>query len=158
LEKKMKAVHRPKVAEFITRMIKERDISQSEIAKACSWPKANMVTMIKQGKSKLPIDKIGPLARILRVEPVYLFWLTLQEYMPETLTAIEFSLRGVMLTGHERDIIDTYRDLTHGIDQDVELHVGGDEAVVKTSGSKILYREVPGKSTKIGLAAPGVSH
>jgi hypothetical protein len=137
----MKVVLRPTVSEFLTRMIKESGKSQLEIAIACSWPKANMVTMIKQGKSKLPIDKIGPLATVLGIQPVYLFWLTMREYMPETLAAIELSIRGVMLTGHEREIVETYRDLTHGIDQDVELQVGGEGrrvAMGVRTSSKVL--------------------
>jgi len=148
----MKSKERPTVAQFIARKIQESGKSQKEIAEACGWPKPNFVTMLKKGDSKLPIDKIGPLSEVLEVEPVYLFWLTMQEYMPDTLAAIEVAIRGVMLTRHERDIIETYRDLTHGIDEDVEIRVSGDEGHAKRGGVQILYRRVPGKPNKVSLA------
>jgi len=149
----MKSKERPTVAQFIARKIKESGKSQKEIAEACGWPKPNFVTMLKQGNSKLPIDKIGPLAEVLGVEAVYLFWLVLGEYMPATLKSIEFSIRGVMLSEHERDIIDTCRVLTGGADEDVELRVGSDEAVIGKTGTKILYRRVSRAPSEVSLAA-----
>jgi hypothetical protein len=146
---------RPTVAQFISTKIKESGKSQIEIAQACGWPKPNMVTMCKQGKTRLPIDKIGPLAKVLEVEPVYLFWLVMQEYYPATLREIEDVIRGVMLNEHERAIIETYRDLTHGQDADVELQVLGDVGRALKGGGKTLIRWVPkGKHrNEIGLAA-----
>jgi transcriptional regulator with XRE-family HTH domain len=146
---------RPTVAQFIAAKINESGKSQIEVAQACGWPKPNMVTMVKQGKTRLPLDKIGPLAKILEVEPVYLFWLVMQEYYPDTLREIEDVIRGVMLNEHEREIIETYRDLTHGQDADVELHVLGDVGRALKGGGRSLIRWVPkgkGKS-EIGLAA-----
>lgn len=149
----MRMIKHPTVAHFIAQKIKEGGKSQLEIAEACGWGKTpNMVTMVKQGKSRLPLEKIGPMATVLGVQPVYLFWLTMQEYLPETLKEIEFSIRGVMLTDHEKDIIEAYRDLTHGVDEDVVLNVDGDEATVRTDGSVLMYRHVPGGPKKVSLA------
>jgi transcriptional regulator with XRE-family HTH domain len=69
----MKMIKHPTVAQFIAQRIKESSKSQLEIAEACGWGKTpNMVTMVKQGKSRLPLEKIGPMATALGVQPVYL--------------------------------------------------------------------------------------
>jgi transcriptional regulator with XRE-family HTH domain len=142
---------RPTVAEFIARSIDASGKSQKEIAKACGWPKPNFVSMLKTGESKLPFDKIGPLAEVLGVEPVYLTWLVMQEYMPDTLRSIEHAIRGVWLTDLERNLIEAYRDLTHGLQLDAELKVGSDEARVFRDGTTLI-RFIPGKRTKAELA------
>ena len=145
---------RPTVAKFITAKINECGKSQIEIAQACGWPKPNIVTMIKQGTTRLPIDKIGPLAKALEVEAVYLFWLTMSEYNPDTLQAIEHAIRGVMLSDHEKLIIETYRRLTNGQDEDVELRLkNGDGGHAKKNGTQLLFRHVPKTSNRIGLVA-----
>jgi plasmid maintenance system antidote protein VapI len=76
----MKTKQRPTVASFIASKIKEGGKSQKEIAESCGWPKPNFVTMLKKGDSRLPLDKVGPLALALDVKPVYMFWLVMQEY------------------------------------------------------------------------------
>lgn len=143
---------RPTVAQFISAKIHESGKSQIEIAEACGWPAVNMVTMVKQGKTRLPIDKIGQLAQVLEIEPHYLFWLTMAEYFPDTLYAIEHVIRGVMLNEHERLIIETYRDLTHGKDEDVELRVLGDVGRALKGGVKTLIRWMPARKNEVGLA------
>ncbi len=147
--------YRPTVAQFIAERLKVSGKSQREVAEACGWPKPNFVTMLKKGDSKLPLDKIGPLANALEVEPVYLFWLVMSEYYPETLKAIEWSIRGVMLTGLEKELIEAYRDLTHGLEVDCTLRVGEDEARVSGQG-RTLERLVPvTRPTKARLVADG---
>lgn len=143
---------RPTVAQFITAKVKECGKSQIEIAEACGWPKPNIVSMLKSGATKLPLDKVGPLAKVLEVEPVYLFWLTMSEYNQDTLLEIEHAIRGVMLSDHEKLIIETYRRLTNGQDEDVTLHVGGDEGQAKKSGTQILLRRVSMGKNQVGLA------
>lgn len=133
---------RPTVADFISRSIQASGRSQKEIAEACGWPKPNFVTMLKKGDSKLPLDKVGPLAEVLGVEPVYLFWLVMQEYFPDTLRSIEHAIRGVMLTELEKNLIEAYRDLTHGLQLDAELKIGEDEARVFKEGTTLI-RHVP---------------
>lgn len=144
---------RPTVAQFITERIRESGKSQIEIAEACGWPKPNMISMLKSGATKLPLDKVGSLAKVLEVEPVYLLWLTMSEYSPDTLSEIEHAIRGVMLNDHEKLIVETYRRLTNGKDEDVELRLGnGDEGHAKKNGTQILYRQVAKGRSEVGLA------
>jgi hypothetical protein len=77
------------VAQYLTAQISLSNKTQKEIAEACGWQRPNMVTMVKQGASRLPINKIGPLAKALSIDPVHLLRLAMSEYMPETWEAVE---------------------------------------------------------------------
>jgi len=81
-----------KVAEHLTTLIERSDKTQKEIAAEVGFPKANVLTMMKQGITKVPISRVPALARALEVEPAELMKIVLKEYQPEILEAIEESL------------------------------------------------------------------
>ena len=100
------------VAAFIAKRIDEIGKAQKDIARECGWPKPNVVTMLKKGDMKLPLDKVGPLAKALQVDPALLFWLSLSEYASETLQALVVSMRGsIVLNPYERRVVKAYRML-----------------------------------------------
>lgn len=71
------------VAEYIEWQINLCGKSQLEIAEICGFDKPNVITMIKQGKTKLPLAKIAKMAKALEVDPAHLLRLCMEEYMPE---------------------------------------------------------------------------
>jgi hypothetical protein len=77
------------VAKYLEQQMALSDKSQKDIATAIGYDKPNIMTMFKQGSTKVPVNKVGPLAKALNVDPVYMFRLVMQEYMPETWQAIE---------------------------------------------------------------------
>lgn len=77
------------VAEFISTRIKHIGKPQFEIATECGYDKPNIITMIKQGKTKLPLGKVCLMAKALETDPVHLLKLCLKEYQPENWVAIE---------------------------------------------------------------------
>ena len=77
------------VARFIARRIEETGQLQKDIATKCGFDKPNMITMIKQGLTRLPLDKIGPMAMALETDPVQLLKMCMEEYQPATWKAIE---------------------------------------------------------------------
>jgi hypothetical protein len=62
--------------------------------------------------TKLPLNKVGPIARALEVDPAYLLRLALREYLPETYSAIENVLSPSLLTENEMTIVNAFRKLT----------------------------------------------
>src|SRR3954469_14792335 len=110
-----------KVATVITKAIHDCGKPQIEIAAQCGWPKPNIVTMIKQGSTRLPLDKVGLLATAIDLDPVYLLRVVMQEYMPDTYTAIEQSLADIALTDYEREVLEAYRELAKGRDMSVVI-------------------------------------
>jgi transcriptional regulator with XRE-family HTH domain len=105
------------VAEFLTRAIKLSGKTQSEICADIGYSKPNIITMFKQGRTRVPLDKIGPLSRALGVDGRDFFVKVLGEYMPETLRAIKPFLSIESLTPEENFLIETYRMASEGKEQ-----------------------------------------
>lgn len=98
------------VAEYITAKIDLCGKSQMEIAREAGFSKPNIITMIKQGKTKLPMAKIGVVAKAMGVDPLFMFQLCMNEYDPETWAAIsEYILKQPFVTANEMEIIELVR-------------------------------------------------
>ena len=100
------------VAEYLTRKIDESGKTQKDIATEIGYDNPNIITMFKQGHTKLPLTTVGPFAEALDVDPAYLLRLVMAEYYPDTYRAVEDCLGTMILTEHERILIDAYRWIT----------------------------------------------
>ena len=98
------------VAEYLTATIEASELSQKDIATAIGYDKPNMITMLKKGVTKLPINKVGPLAKTLGLDPTHLLRRVMVEYYPETWEAIEEIISAPPLTDHEAEIISLIRE------------------------------------------------
>ena len=99
------------VAQYLTNMIDTSDKTQREIAEEIGYENANIITMFKQGLTRLPLDKVGPIAIALEIDPTMLLEMVMAEYMPETLMALRPILRGLTLTNEEYELINLFRYL-----------------------------------------------
>lgn len=108
--------HTETVAEFITHQIRVSGKSQVEIASELGYDKPNIITMFKQGRTRIPLDKVGPLAKALKIDPALFLKKVMGEYMPETLAALQSVLDGLQLTQNELELIAAYRQMTKGKD------------------------------------------
>lgn len=100
-----------KVAKYLTKVIDTKAIKQSELAYKIGYNKANIITMFKQGLTKLPINKVRVTAEALDVDPVHLMRLVLSEYQPDTLECIE-EVYGYAVTDNEMKVIELMRNAT----------------------------------------------
>lgn len=105
----------PRMAEYISAQINIVRKTQKEIAEDIGYDKPNIITMFKQGLTKVPIGKIEPLAKSLGVDPAYMLRIAMSEYMPETLEAIE-NLMGGLVTANEMEILKVIRETTGNSD------------------------------------------
>lgn len=109
------------VADYLAQQIAISELSQKEIAERIGYDRPNIITMFKQGTTKLPINKVGPIAKALNVDPVYLLRLVLGEYMPETWEAIEQVMgKANMVSEHDLEILQHMRKKTKNFD--IDLH------------------------------------
>ncbi|GAC1569098.1 MAG: hypothetical protein NVS3B3_23100 [Aquirhabdus sp.] len=135
------------VAEYISKQIDASSKSQKQIAEEVGFPKPNMMTMIKQGASKVPIGKIAALAEALNVEKLYLYKLVMQEYEPETWESIQKSiLKQPVVTANELAIIKTLRSLNY---DDVKLIDAEDKKILATAFQQIEKRHADGEQTRL---------
>lgn len=97
------------VAQYLTKAISSSGKTQAEICREIGYTKPNIITMFKQGKTKVPLDKIGVLARSLGIDARDFFRMVLGEYMPETLMALEPYMTIEGMTPQETFLLETYR-------------------------------------------------
>jgi transcriptional regulator with XRE-family HTH domain len=91
------------VAEYITRAIDLSGKSQAELCDALGYPNRNVITMFKQGRTKLPVNRVRALAIALGVDPAVLLRLVMNEYSPEAWQVIEDTLGEKIVTKAQRD-------------------------------------------------------
>lgn len=97
------------VAQFIAQQLAVSGKTQREVADELGYENANIISMFKQGVTKLPLNKVGPLAKALEVEPYPLLELVMREYMPETWEAIGAILPGAVLSPDELELVQAHR-------------------------------------------------
>jgi transcriptional regulator with XRE-family HTH domain len=99
------------VVEMITQRIKNHGLSKSEIASSAGIDQ-RVLEMLIEGKTKLPINKVRPLAEALGVEPATFLRVVMQEYMPETYAAVCDVISAEFLSDFERDALDAVRQVS----------------------------------------------
>ncbi|MBV0912505.1 helix-turn-helix domain-containing protein [Anianabacter salinae] len=80
-------------AEFLAEAILISDKTQKEIAEDAGFTAVNMLTMMKQGHSKIPIERIPALALALEVSAEQFLEIAMKEYHPETWEVIQRTYR-----------------------------------------------------------------
>lgn len=106
----------PTVAEYLAEKIAACGKTPQEIAEVIGYNSPDVVHAFTHGTAKVPINRIGLLARALEIDSVYFLRLVLSEYMPDVLVAIDDALQVPMLTENERGLIEAYRRVTEGTD------------------------------------------
>jgi len=105
---KMEKIGRFTVAEYLDHYISASGKTQREIAEEAGFESVNMVTMLKQGRTKLPIERVPALANALGISPRYLMALVLQEYHPSAFRVIQ-EATSAWVTDNEASIINFIR-------------------------------------------------
>lgn len=96
------------VAEFLESAISLSGKTQKEIAEEVGYPKPNVLSMMKQGLTKVPVDKVPALAKATGVDSAAFLRLVLREYMSEAWMVIHDTL-GDIVTEDEKKILSAYR-------------------------------------------------
>lgn len=84
--------------------------SQLQIANDAGFPNPNMVTMIKNGSSKLAMDRVPSMARALECDPAYLLRLSLEQAIGDTAAQSVMEIFGTPVTSNELGWIQEIRD------------------------------------------------
>jgi hypothetical protein len=64
-------------------------LTQQEVALKLGYEHANIITMFKKGTTRVPLDKVAPLARALDLDPGELMREWFSTYYPDAVGAIE---------------------------------------------------------------------
>jgi transcriptional regulator with XRE-family HTH domain len=115
------------VKDYIEQQIAISEKSQKQIAHEIGYDRPNVITMIKQGSTKLPINKVGLLARALNVDPVYLLRLVMMEYHPDTWTTIDEIIGTQIVTKQELALLKFIRKATGGVELELSRPKASDK-------------------------------
>jgi len=107
-----------KTAEYLVRALEFSGLNQREVAERAGFEKPNMISMMKNAETRVPIERIPALARACGVDPVPFLRTALQEYQPEMWRAMSTHL-GQPLTRDEEVLIDAYDEAREGRDLDL---------------------------------------
>ncbi len=100
---------------FLERHINDSPMKQLEMAEELGFQKPNIISMFKQGKTRVPLHKIPKFAKLLNLDPKSLLIRALSEYEPELLKALDQTF-GDVVTRNELEIVHEIRRLSNGSD------------------------------------------
>ncbi|WP_431064792.1 XRE family transcriptional regulator [Methylotuvimicrobium sp.] len=98
------------VADFLEKVINQSTYSQKEIADMAGFNSPNIITMLKQGLTKVPVERIPALARVLDIDRVEFFELVMKSYRPKEYAVI-VEIFGDPISDAERRIIRLLREV-----------------------------------------------
>jgi transcriptional regulator with XRE-family HTH domain len=134
-----------KTAEYIRVEMEHSTLTQKEVSEFVGFKTPNLVTMIKQGSTKLPVDKIPKFAKILEIDPVRLFKMAFMEYDEPGYNAI-VEVMGEPVTKTEREVLKLLERIAPSNDIESPMEIKGYlekiEAALTNTSSEDLYRTI----------------
>lgn len=105
-------------AKFLTDRINtlRRRKTQKQIAHEAGFPNPNMLSYLKAGTNKIPIDRVPALAKALEVDQAYLMRLALEQSVGATAAKAIIDVCGTPVTEREKQWIDEIRDASEDSD------------------------------------------
>ena len=104
--------HAPTVASFIRERLNASGLSAHAVASAAGWESETILELIMEGRTKLPVNMVRPLAETLGLSAATLLRLVMQEYMPETYREVVQILDCDVLSAFERDALEAVRHVS----------------------------------------------
>jgi transcriptional regulator with XRE-family HTH domain len=97
-----------------------RDLShrktQAEIAAEAGFTNANMMSLLKSGKNKVPLDRVPSLAKALEMDPALLMRLALDQAVGVTAAKAITDIFGSPVTENERGWLTELREVSDNTD------------------------------------------
>ena len=119
----LRIVGMPRLIVVINARQAELGLTNRELAEAVGYSNFNVISMIKNGKTKLPTNKVGEFAKALKLDPIWLYRLAMSEYMPGALASIEECF-GPLITSNEQCLVSSWRAATGGCDPEIDRELG----------------------------------
>ena len=104
-----------KFHEYIAALIDNSELKQNEISERLGYVNPNMISMLKTGRTKLPLAKVPAFAEAVGVDPSHFLRLVLKEYAPEMLEVIT-AIIGQPVSKNETAILKSIRKASKNSD------------------------------------------
>lgn len=103
-----------KVAKLLYDKIEYGPKTQGEIASEAGFKNANIISMMKWGEFKVPVEKAAIIAKAIDVDERYFMELVLEEYMPESWKTIVKVLGGFPKSETESKLLGVISKVSKG--------------------------------------------
>lgn len=90
--------------------------NQNDIAVEAGFRSTNMLSMVKAGKTRLPLDRVPTLAKALECDPRYLFRLAIEQTGGETQRRAVEEIFGTIVSENEVGWVQEIRDASDNTD------------------------------------------
>ncbi|GAB1362308.1 hypothetical protein MASR1M32_15440 [Rhodobacter sp.] len=90
--------------------------TQADIAAEAGFANANMLSYLKSGRNKVPLDRVPSLAKALEVDPAFLMRLALDQAVGATAAKAIIDIFGTPATENERSWLDEIRAASNNTD------------------------------------------
>lgn len=98
------------------RILEMRPKTQTEIAIQTGFTNPNVLTMIKSGATKLPLDRAPALAQALEADEAYVLRLALEQTVGDTAAKAIIDILGSPISENERGWIEEIREASGHVD------------------------------------------
>lgn len=107
-----------RMAKYVERRVLELKPTknQAEIAAQVGYTNANMITMIKQGSSKVALDRVPALAHALEADPAFMMQLALEQAIGRTAAKAVVEVFGEPVTANEIGWLQAIREASNNTD------------------------------------------
>ena len=106
-----------RLAKFIDKRVLElRPKSQTDIAIEAGFTRPNVLSMIRHGACRLPLDRVPGLAKALDTDPAKLFALALEQRGPDTTAAAIREIFHTVVSANEAEWLSELRKASGNTD------------------------------------------
>ncbi|MWP36109.1 XRE family transcriptional regulator [Rhodobacter sphaeroides] len=98
------------------RILEMRSKTQTQIAIQTGFANPNVLTMIKRGATKLPLDRAPALAKALEADEAYVLRLALEQTVGDTAAKAIIDILGSPISENERVWIEEIREASGHVD------------------------------------------
>ena len=107
-----------RLAKYVERRVLELKPTktQAEIAAQAGYVNQNMITMIKQGSSKVALDRVPALAQALETDPAFVMRLALEQAIGRTAAEAVVEVFGEPVTANEVGWLQAIRESSENSD------------------------------------------
>ncbi len=95
-------------AQFLADAVETSGLTQREIAGRTGFEKPNIISMMKTGETKVPIDRIPALAVACKADPREFLRIAMREYHPE-MWEVLYVIFDPQFTRQEIELLDMFR-------------------------------------------------
>lgn len=100
-------------AQMLSSLIEQSDKTQVQISRDMGYENQNLITMFKRGTTRVPLEKVAPMAKSLNQDPGRMIRLWFEAYMSEAVPDLDRYI-GMPLSTSEKSWIYGLRD-TFGV-------------------------------------------